>query len=159
MCSPFRVKSFQHPSHSNRKKSQSVLRQIFILSKKYSIRNHCYFFNSVSSQKFRSGQIFWTWIKSDILPVKLAPLDLRKFIFPFLNREFDLRKIYVVNLKTGRRKKICNLRSFLNREFTVFPKLFGLRINMYLESSQNLFELAEGLVNYRFFLALIMKNW
>ena len=33
--------------------------------------------------------------------------DLRKFIFPFLNRElFDLRKIYVVNLKTGRPKKM-----------------------------------------------------
>ena len=33
-------------------------------------------------------------------------LDLRKSIFPFLNRElFDLRKIYVVNLKTGRPKK------------------------------------------------------
>ena len=32
--------------------------------------------------------------------------DIRKFIFPFLNREFDLRKIYVVNLKTGRPKKM-----------------------------------------------------
>ena len=33
-------------------------------------------------------------------------LDLRKSIFPFLNRElFVLRKIYVVNLKTGRPKK------------------------------------------------------
>jgi hypothetical protein len=34
-------------------------------------------------------------------------LDLRKSIFPFLNRElFDLRKIYVVNLKTGLPKKM-----------------------------------------------------
>ena len=33
--------------------------------------------------------------------------DLRKYIFPFLNRElFDLRKIYVVNLKAGRPKKM-----------------------------------------------------
>ena len=33
--------------------------------------------------------------------------DLRKSIIPFLNRElFDLRKIYVVNLKTGRPKKM-----------------------------------------------------
>jgi hypothetical protein len=48
-------------------------------------------------------------------------------IFPFLNRElFDLRKIYVVNLKTGRLKKLpyvgefaTYLRPFLNREFTV----------------------------------------
>ena len=150
MCSPFRIKSFQHPSHSNRKNSQSVLlRQIFILSKKYSIRNYYYFFNSVSSQKFKSGQIFWTWIKSGISAIKLAPLckvnsRFKKVHFSlFLNRElFDFRKIYVVNLKTVCRKKNCNLRSFLNREFTVFPKLFGLRINMYLESSQNLFELA-----------------
>ena len=36
-----------------------------------------------------------------------ANLDLRNSIFPFLNRElFDLRKIYVLNLKTGRPKKI-----------------------------------------------------
>ena len=34
-------------------------------------------------------------------------LDLRDSIFPFLNRElFDLRNIYVVNLKTGRPKKM-----------------------------------------------------
>ena len=34
-------------------------------------------------------------------------LNLRKSIFLFLNRElFDLRKIYVVNLKTGRPKKL-----------------------------------------------------
>ena len=34
-------------------------------------------------------------------------LDLRNFIFPFLNLDlFDLRKIYVVNLKTGRPKKM-----------------------------------------------------
>ena len=34
-------------------------------------------------------------------------LDLRNSIFPFLNREmFDLRKIYVVNLNTGRSKKM-----------------------------------------------------
>ena len=32
---------------------------------------------------------------------------MREFIFPFLNRElFDLRKIYVVELKTGRMKKM-----------------------------------------------------
>ena len=36
-----------------------------------------------------------------------ANLDLRNSIFPFLNRElFDLRKIYVLNLKTGRPKKM-----------------------------------------------------
>ena len=62
VCSPFRIKSFQHPSHSNRKNSQSVLlRQIFILSKKYSIRNYYYFFNSVSSQKFKSGKSDISW--------------------------------------------------------------------------------------------------
>ena len=34
-------------------------------------------------------------------------LDLRKSIFSFLNLElFDLKKIYVVNLKTGRPKKM-----------------------------------------------------
>ena len=34
-------------------------------------------------------------------------LDLRKSIFPFLSQElFDARKIYVVNLKTGRLKKM-----------------------------------------------------
>ena len=33
--------------------------------------------------------------------------DLRKSIFPFLNRELlDLRNIYVVNLKTGHPKKM-----------------------------------------------------
>ena len=36
-----------------------------------------------------------------------ANLDLRNSIFPFLNRElFDLRNIYVVNLKTGCPKKM-----------------------------------------------------
>ena len=34
-----------------------------------------------------------------------ANLDVRNFIFPFLNRElFDSGKIYVLNLKTGRPK-------------------------------------------------------
>ena len=55
---------------------------------------------------------FWThpssdWMQSSDYVKK--PLDLRKSIFPFLNRElFDLRKVYVVNLKTGR-PKICLL--------------------------------------------------
>ena len=36
-----------------------------------------------------------------------ANLDLRNSTFPFLNRVmFDLRKIYVLNLKTGRPKKM-----------------------------------------------------
>ena len=40
-------------------------------------------------------------------------LDLRKSIFPFLNQElFDLRKIYVVNLKTGRPKKMTYVGEF-----------------------------------------------
>ena len=39
--------------------------------------------------------------------------DLRKFTFPFLNRElFDLRKIYVVNLKIGCPKKMPYLGEF-----------------------------------------------
>ena len=50
-----------------------------------------------------------------------ANLDLRNSIFPFLTPEwFDLRKIYVLNLKTCQQKKknaLC--RSFLNPEFTV----------------------------------------
>ena len=34
-------------------------------------------------------------------------LDLSNSIFPFLNRElFDLRNIYVLNLKTGQPKKM-----------------------------------------------------
>jgi hypothetical protein len=54
---------------------------------------------------------------------------IMKVYFPFLNWEmFDLRKIYVLNLKNGRSKKmpyvdwICNMRSFLNQEFTVLLK-------------------------------------
>ena len=36
-----------------------------------------------------------------------STLDLRNSIFPFLNRElFDLRKIYVLILKTGHPKKM-----------------------------------------------------
>ena len=48
-------------------------------------------------------------------------LDLRKSIFPFLNRGlFDLKKIYVVNLKTGCPKKMPYVgESFLNQKFTV----------------------------------------
>ena len=54
-------------------------------------------------------------------------------IIPFLNREsFDLRKIYVVNLKTACLKNmpyvhkwICNLRYFLNQEFTVQMSLWS----------------------------------
>ena len=38
---------------------------------------------------------------------KNSTLDLRKSIFPSLNRElFDLRKTYEVNLKTGRQKNV-----------------------------------------------------
>ena len=59
-------------------------------------------------------------------PVLQANLELRTPTFSFLNRDmFDLRKIYELNLKTGRLNKcrwICKLRSFLNREFTVLRK-------------------------------------
>ena len=91
--------------------------------------------------------------------------DLRKYIFPFLNRElFDLRKIYVVNLKTGCAKKnllhkiffsdnqfldsyhksflnqtTLDLRkekwSFLNREFTVFDSNVSVCISIYRVSN------------------------
>ena len=46
-------------------------------------------------------------LKKTLWLIVQATLDLRNFIFPFLNRElFDLRKIYAVNLKTGRPKKM-----------------------------------------------------
>ena len=42
----------------------------------------------------------------EVQTIVQANLDLRNFIFPFLNRElFDSGKIHVLNLKTGRPKK------------------------------------------------------
>ena len=42
-----------------------------------------------------------------------STLDLRNPIFPFLNRElFDLRKIYVLILKTGHPKKMSYVGEF-----------------------------------------------
>ena len=42
-----------------------------------------------------------------------ANLDLRNSIFPFLNPElFELIKIYVLNLKTGRPKKMSYVGEF-----------------------------------------------
>ena len=41
-------------------------------------------------------------LMSECTTVNSRILDLRNSFFPFLNRElFDLRKIYVLNLKTG----------------------------------------------------------
>ena len=40
-------------------------------------------------------------------------LDSRNSVFPFLNQElFDLKKIYVANLKTGRLKKMSYVLEF-----------------------------------------------
>ena len=40
------------------------------------------------------------------VPLLTVTLDFRQSIFPFWNQElFDLRNIYVVNLKTGHPKK------------------------------------------------------
>ena len=76
--------------------------QIILVQYQYSIKILNYF--SVShisiSKKKKKNQILST----------ILTLDLRKSIFPFLNRElFDLRKIYVVNLKTGCPKKMPNV--------------------------------------------------
>ena len=50
---------------------------------------------------------------SDLTYLGTQTLDLRKSTFPFLNRElFDLRKIYVANLKTGRPKEILHVGEF-----------------------------------------------
>ena len=54
-----------------------------------------------------------------------ANLDLRNYTFPCLNRVmFDLRKIYIMTLRSCRPKNflmevICNLKSFLNREHLI----------------------------------------
>jgi hypothetical protein len=83
----------------------------------------------------------------------------------------DLRKIYAVNLKTGRPKKnalcrgICNLRSFLNSEITVlylvndkFLKIakFGLsqssvNIKNYPNLSENISFLVASTLGHFFF--------
>ena len=68
------------------------------------------------------------------LYVLQANLHLRNIIFPFLNWGlFDLRKIYVVNLKTSFFKKmsyvcrwICKLKSFLNRDSPVSAPMIDL---------------------------------
>ena len=63
----------------------------------------------IGSKSFHN-YAFKGWIYLETMKLWLlvqANLDLRNPIFPFLNRElFDLRKIYVVNLKTGRPKKM-----------------------------------------------------
>ena len=52
-----------------------------------------------------------------ILIVVQANLDIRNFIFPFLYRVmFDLRKIYVLNLKTCRPKLMSYVGEFANRD-------------------------------------------
>ena len=62
--------------------------------------------------------IFLKLLTANTMKVQ-ANLDLRKPIFPFLNRIiFGLRNIYVLSIKNGR-PNICQLRSFLNRDFTV----------------------------------------
>ena len=56
----------------------------------------------------------------DALPLFILDDLLRKSIFPLLNRElFDLRKIYVVNLKTGCPKKCLML---VNLQLEIFLK-------------------------------------
>ena len=72
-----------------------------IASKVAKIRfNWVYVFSNTKSCSFYNRPIF-------VLPTKVqANLDLRKSIFPVLNRVmFDLRKIYVLNLKNGRPNK------------------------------------------------------
>ena len=57
---------------------------------------------------FYSSAIFAQFSKEAFLVQ--STLDLRNSIFPFLNRElFDLRKIYVLILKTGHPKKMPNV--------------------------------------------------
>ena len=66
-----------------------------------------------------------------------ANLDLRNSSFPFSNLElFDLRNIYVLNLKTSLQKMpyVCKLSSFLNREFTVLRssmQFSGMHVTFY----------------------------
>ena len=64
-------------------------------------------------EKPNSTRILNQTIQIGIADVVQSTLDLRNSIFSFLNRElFDLRKIYVLILKTGYPKKMPYLGEF-----------------------------------------------
>ena len=66
-----------------------------------------------SSKAIDIEVLIMSWFREFANPYIQANLDLRNPIFPFFNRElFDLRKIYVLNLKTGCSKKLSYVGEF-----------------------------------------------